>query len=211
MAEKFADLLGGDYKREVLKLLKDNPGDFFTINEIAEKTSGSNPSVKKFLEELSDLGIVKFRKKPGSYLIEYNPHSRYDDAVREMLKGDISDLWEKAVLFAIGLFEGNKYQDKIESVVLFGSVARGTADSNSDIDILVLIEDEKAKEKVKSQALNLAKKNSDTETEIVPVVESLSEFEENLKSKDRFESSVIRDGKALRGKELEDLFYEQSR
>ncbi|MBC5793264.1 MAG: nucleotidyltransferase domain-containing protein [Nanohaloarchaea archaeon] len=208
MAEKFADLLGGEYKREVLKLLKDNPGDFFSINEIAEKTSGSNPSVKKFLEELSDLGLVKFRKKAGSYLIEYNPHSRYDDAVREMLKGDISDLWEKGVLFAIGLFENSTHKEEIESIVLFGSVARGTADSNSDIDILVLIKDGKDKEKVKSKALDLAKKHSGEETEIVPVVETVSEFERNLKSKDRFESGVIRDGKALRGKELEDLFYE---
>lgn len=202
MVDRFVDLLGKEYKGEVLEFLKENQGDFFSINEIAENTSGSNPSVKKFLQELAELGVVKFRKKPNSYLVEYNPHSRYDDAIREVLKADISDLWEQAVLFSVGLMED--YSEQIDSVILFGSVARGTADSNSDIDILVLISDSVVKSDMKSKVLDKAR-NSDSEADIVPIVEYTSEFRENYMSDDRFSSSVVRDGKALKGMKIEDV------
>jgi len=207
MAERFVDLLGKKYKGEVLAFLKENQGDLFSINEIAGQTSGSNPSVKKFLQELADLGIVKFRKKPNSYLVEYNVHSRYDDAIREMLKADISDLWEEAVLFADGLMKD--YSDQIDSVILFGSVARGTADSNSDIDILVLIPDKVTKSELKPKIMDRAR-NSESGADIVPIVEYTSDFKENYMSHDRFSSSVVRDGKALNGMSIEDIIDGES-
>ncbi len=49
MTEGFVDLLGKKYRGEILEFLKENQGDLFSINEIAGQTSGSNPSVKKFL------------------------------------------------------------------------------------------------------------------------------------------------------------------
>lgn len=202
MAEAFTDLLGKEYKREVLQFLKENQGDLFSINEITQHTSGSNPSVKNFLQDLADLGIVKFRKKPNSYLVEYNPDSRYDNAIKEMLRADISDLWKNAVLFAQSLMDD--YSDQIDSVILFGSVARGTADSNSDIDILVLIPDSVSKPDFQSEVRELAR-NSESEADIVPVVDYSSVIRQNYFSDDRFSKSVVRDGKALKGMSIEDV------
>lgn len=204
MAEKFTDLLGQEYKAEVLKFLKDNPDDFFSINEIAEKTSGSNPSVKGFLEDLSDLGVVKFRKKAGSYLIEYNQNSKYDKAIKEMLKAELEDLVNQAGRYAKSVFDDEEIGDNIMSVVLYGSVARGTADSNSDIDIFILIKNQSDEEKIMDRSLDLARKRSDEKTEIVPMVEKMGEFKENFHSANRFESSVFDDGKVLKGKEMEE-------
>jgi DNA-binding HxlR family transcriptional regulator len=207
MTERFVDLLGDKYKGEVLEFLKENQGDLFSINEITGHTSGSNPSVKKFLQELADLGIVKFRKKPNSYLVEYNVHSRYDDVIREMLKADISDLWEDAVHFAQSLM--NDYSEQIESVILFDSVARGTADSNSDIDILVLIPDKVTKSELKPKIMDRAR-NTESEAEIVPIIQYTSGFRENYVSDDRFSRSVVRDGKALNGMSIEDIIDGES-
>lgn len=202
MAEKFTELLGQDYKAEVLKFLKDNPDDFFSINEITEKTSGSNPSVKGFLEDLSDLGVVKFRKKAGSYLVEYNQNSKYDKAIKEMLRAELRDLVHQAGWYAKSVFDDEEIGENIESVALYGSVARGTADSNSDIDILILVKDESDEEKIMERSLELARKRSDEQTEIVPMVEKIGEFQENFHSTNRFESSVFDDGEVLKGKEL---------
>ncbi len=124
-----------------------------------------------------------------------------------MLKADISDLWEEAVLFADGLMED--YSDQIDSVILFGIVARGTADSNSDIDILVLIPDKVTKSELKPKIVDRAR-NSESEADIVPIVEYISDFRENYVSDDRFPSSVVRDGKALKGMSIEDIIDGES-
>jgi len=206
MAETFTDLLGQKYKAEVLKFLKDNPDDFFSINEIAKKTSGSNPSVKKFLEELSDIGLVKFRKKGSSYLIEYNPDSRYDEAVQSIFKVEIDELWRKASSYSYDLKKDNQISEHIESVVLYGSVARGTADSNSDIDILILTDGEINEDNIMETALEIGKKKSDEEVEIVPMVETIDEFRDNWSyGTHRFETNVVRDGKILKGKKWDDI------
>ena len=206
MAEKFTDLLGQEYKAEVLKFLKDNPDDFFSINEITEKTSGSNPSVKKFLEELSDIGLVKFRKKGGSYLIEYNPDSRYDEAVKSIFKVEIDELWRKASMYGYLLRKDDKIGEHIESVILYGSVARGTADSNSDIDILILTDGEIEEDEIMETALKISKEKSDEEVEIVPMVETIEEFQENWSvGTSRFETNVVRDGEILKGKDWDDI------
>lgn len=202
MAEKLVDLLGQEYKSEALKFLKDNPDDFFSINEITENTSGSNPSVKGFLEDLSDLGVVKFRKKAGSYLVEYNQNSKYDKAIKELLRADLRDLIHQAEWYARSVFDDDEIGDDIMSIVLYGSVARGTADSNSDIDILILVKNQSDEEKIMERSLELARKRSDEQTEIVPMVEKMGEFKENFHSTNRFESSVFDDGKVLEGKKL---------
>lgn len=203
MVEKFTDLLGREYKGEVLRFLKDNQDDFFSINEIAKKTSGSNPSVKSFLEDLSDLGLIKFRKKAGSYLVEYNQDSRYDEAVKSILKVEIKGLRREASMYAFTLFRDEDIGDNIESVVLYGSVARGTADANSDIDVLILVSDEANAERVMERALEISREKSDEETEIVPMVQSIQEFSEGFTSANRFENNVARDGEVLRGKSFD--------
>ena len=205
MAEKFTDLLGQEYKAEVLKFLKDNPDDFFSINEIAGKTSGSNPSVKGFLEDLSNIGLVKFRKKGSSYLVEYNPDSRYDEAVKSIFKVEIDKLWKKARMYAYVLFSDEEVGEFIDSVILYGSVARGTADSNSDIDILILYNDEPHSEEIREKALKKGKEKSDEEIEIVPMIESTPEFRENWQGSNRFEHNVVRDGEILKGKDWDDI------
>lgn len=197
MAEKFADLLGSSYKAETLRFLKDNPDDFYTINEISSNVSGSNPSVKTFLEDLSDLGLVKFRKKGGSYLVEYNNDSRYDDAVTAIFQSDIKDLLQDARMYSSTLYGNENVGQHITSIVLYGSVARGTADVNSDIDLLILVESHE--EEVMEEALKLADKYSDSETEIVPMVESCDEFATNFSNSNRFELNVVEEGEILKG------------
>lgn len=200
MAERFVDLLGKEYRGQVLKFLRDNPEDMFTINEIAENVDGSYPAVRDFLRDLEDLDLVKIRKKGGSYLVEFNEDSRYFHAVDAIFKCETSPLSEEAHELVQELMDSENMEEKIISICLFGSVARGTSDSNSDIDVFFLVEDDVDTNYLKNQIIDRIERFSDYE--IVPVVEKESVFKENYKDEKRFERSVVRDARWLYGDSL---------
>lgn len=200
MAEKFVDLLGKEYRGQVLRFLRDRPDQMFTINEVAESVDGSYPAVRDFLRDLEDLDLVRIRKKGGSYLVEFNIDSRYFHAVDAMFKVETSPLLEAADNFVMDLVNSDRDLDrKIVSVNLFGSVARGTSDANSDIDILFVVGDKVNTDYFKNQIVEKAKNN---DYEIVPVVETESEFIENYEDGKRFEQNVVRDSRWLYGDDL---------
>ncbi|WEL23329.1 nucleotidyltransferase domain-containing protein [Candidatus Nanohalovita haloferacivicina] len=200
MAERFVDLLGKEYRGQVLEFLRDRPDQMFTINEVAESVDGSYPAVRDFIRELEDLDLVRIRKKGSSYLVEFNQDSRYFHAVDAIFQVEVTPLFKEADSFVHELMDSDEMEEKIVSVVLFGSVARGTADSNSDIDILFVVEDGVDTDYVKNQIINKSRSKSDKE--IVPVVETESEFTENYENKKRFEQNVVRDSEVLWGDSL---------
>ena len=200
--KNFMNLLVSGYKQDVLKELVDNPDYMFTVNELTERVSGSYNSVNKFLRELEEFNIVSFRKKGSSYLVEYNQDSRYHDIIKSLLRADNTPLEGAAEEYAETLVQDTYIWDQIRSVVLFGSVARGTAGPNSDIDILILTNEDANTEEVKKEARNYAEQMH-LDFEVVPVVEDAIEFRNNLVHGERFESNVEKDGIVLEGEEIE--------
>jgi hypothetical protein len=53
-------------------------------------------------------------------------------------------------------------------------------------------------------------RNTESEAEIVPIIQYTSGFRENYVSDDRFSRSVVRDGKALNGMSIEDIIDGES-
>jgi len=200
--DKLLNLLTSDYKGEVLKELLDNPGYTYTVNEMAGEVSGSYNSVKNFLRELERFDIVSFQKKGGTYLIQYNQDSRYHKAIKNLFTAENQPLKEAAEKYAENLIK-EEFSEKISSIILFGSVARGTADVNSDIDILILVEDQEDVEPIKSKARNHSERKMKISNELVPVVETVEEYKENLENEERFEKNVSKDGVVLEGEELD--------
>lgn len=200
--DKLLNVLTSDYKEEVLKELLDNPGYTYTVNEIAKEVSGSYNSVKNFLRELERFDIVSFQKKGGTYLIQYNQDSRYHKVIKNLFTAENQPLKEAAEKYAENLIK-QEFSEKISSIILFGSVARGTADVNSDIDILILVEDQEDVEPIKSKARNHSGRKMKISNELVPVVETVEEYKENLENEERFEKNVSKDGIVLEGEELD--------
>lgn len=200
--KNFLDLLISGYKQEVLEELVDSPDYMFTVNELAEEVSGSYNSVNKFLRKLEEFNIVSFQKKGSGYLIQYNQDSIYHDVIKSLLRADNKPLEKAAQDYAQALVRDTYVGGQIRSVVLFGSVARGTAGPNSDIDILVLTEEDADTEEVKTEAMTYAEQMK-LDFEVVPVVEDAREFRNNLVHGKRFESNVEKDGVVLEGEELE--------
>lgn len=200
--KSFMDLLASSYKREVLEVLLDKPGYMFTVNELANSVSGSYNSVNNFLRQLEDFHIVSFQKKGGSHLVQYNQDSRYNKVIKTLLRADNKPFEETAEKYAEKLYSDLGLEDQIKSILLFGSVARGTTGPNSDIDILILVDEEADVQKIKNKARNQAQK-VELEFEVVPVVESIKRFRDNLAHGKRFESNVKKDGIVLKGEKLE--------
>jgi len=200
--DKLLNVLTSSYKEEVLKELLDNPGYTYTVNEIAEEVTGSYNSVKNFLRELERFDIVSFQKKGGTYLIQYNRDSRYHKVIKTLFTAENQPLKEAAEKYAEKLMR-EEFSEKIKSIILFGSVARGTADVNSDIDVLILVEDQEDVEPIESKARNYSERKLEIANELVPVVETVEEFRENLEKAERFEKNVAKDGIILKGEELD--------
>lgn len=205
-SRRFIDLLGKKYQREVLETLLDKTDYTFTVNELAKETSGSYNSVSNFLRQLERFNIVEFTKKGNTNLVKYNPASKYHEVIKSLLRAENQPLKEQAEKYAESLYSDYNLSKQIKSIVLFGSVARGSANQDSDIDVLVLIEDNQNKENITQESRKRANKSNELDNEIVPVIEELSEFKENFKHDKRFEVNVMRDGIVLAGEELNELF-----
>jgi|GEM_PF-2065439 Nucleotidyltransferase domain. len=199
-SKSFADLFVSGYKKEILEQLLDNPEYSFTVNEMTSRVSASYNTVRTFLRELERFELVSFRSKGGTYLVEYDRSSGYHDLIKSLLRADHNRLEEEAEKYAEKLCADSFLEDVVQSVVLFGSVARGTAGPGSDIDILVIVGSDHNVDRALSEARRAAR-DTESNYEIVPVVETVEEFERNLADGSRFESNIEKDGIVLRGGE----------
>lgn len=96
---------------------------------------------------------------------------------------------------------------EIQSIILFGSAARGQATSRSDVDVLVLIpnyEGEKFKELMGSVDKLANDVGGRHPIRLAPVVMTTRDFEQGLKDRKRFTTDVLNDGLILFG---EDRYY----
>jgi len=93
---------------------------------------------------------------------------------------------------------------EIQSIILYGSVARGEATSRSDVDVLVLVPNYEEK-KFKGLMGSVDKLASDISgrypIRILPVVMTMGDFEQSIKDKKRFANDVLKDRIVLFGEE----------
>lgn len=199
--KRFLDLLAAEYKKETLLELLDNPDYKHTIKEIADETSGSYNSVKNFLEDLNEFGIIEFQKKGNLRLVRYKASNKYHEIIKSLFSAELKKFKQIANEYASKIYSKKNLRDKIISIGLFGSVARNSADKDSDVDILILVKENEFVEEVKKISRRKASKFTN-DTEIVPVIETLEEFKKNLENDKRFEKNVKRDYVRLEGDDL---------
>jgi len=212
--ENFSEVLVSEWKLEVLSELVERPTYGFTIKKLSERVSGSYGSVRSFVHDLSDWSVVDMEKKGNSLVVTYNKGNTYSDLIKDLLRTQSEELGKKAREYARHLKkEDESQEDMIRSIILYGSVARGTADIQSDIDLLILVEDEitetlgeEWKESFEDRIRNLEEGSVldyiTRNTTFVPLIETVSEFEENLGNGRKFEENVEKDGTVLEGEKI---------
>ena len=85
---------------------------------------------------------------------------------------------------------------KPEKIILFGSVARGDFDENSDIDLLIIKKSKKPLYKRISEVLHLAR----SEASLGPIVLTPKEFNRRLSQSDFCLEDILKEGKVLYAK-----------
>ena len=124
--------------QDVLSRLIEEPYDEFTIGQLAEMVDGTQATVSKAVKLLKQLGTVQTRQEGRKqYVSIHRDRLTKPDPVLSIPQSE----FHKPIRAFVDRVQAEV--DDLVGVLLFGSVARGTADRASDIDILVFVQDDK--------------------------------------------------------------------
>ncbi|MDY6789362.1 MAG: nucleotidyltransferase domain-containing protein [Candidatus Nanohaloarchaea archaeon] len=123
---------------DILALLVYNYNKEFSHTELREQTGHGGETVKRALDLLRSLDLIKEREEGRKKLVRINP-GKIDVPKDPIFRIPQEEFREPVRTFLSDL--RNVLDEKLLGVILFGSVARGEADRRSDIDILAVVED----------------------------------------------------------------------
>ena len=124
---------------DILHLLVDNPEREFTNRELHRVTGKGLSSVNAAVDTLETLGVVTVDRsgRANSVRVDAEKLVKADDPVTTIPQPEYH-----APIRAILTGLEEQICDDV-GVILFGSVARGTADRTSDIDLFVVVEEDR--------------------------------------------------------------------
>ena len=126
---------------DILRLLVDAHDTEFTISDLVGMTGATRSTVWRAVDLLDHLDIIEVRKTPQRNYVSIDPaHLEKDDPVLAVEQAAFHD---PIRAFVDGVQSTVAQADDIErlvGIVVFGSVARGEADRQSDIDLFVVVE-----------------------------------------------------------------------
>jgi predicted nucleotidyltransferase len=126
--------------QDILHHLVNEPHQGFTQKELAKITETDISTVSRSVDLLEQLGVVtQDAGRPAQIRIDHNHLQKPDP----LLSISQSEFRKPIEAFLTELQQQVAESDDVETlvgVILFGSVARGTADRSSDIDLLIIID-----------------------------------------------------------------------
>ncbi len=147
------DVLTSKAKIKIIKFLLNHVASM-SEREIASVLNVSHMSVNRTMRELGELNFVNFVTIGKAHLWRVNRKSYAFRVLSELfkrvsgIKEPLEDL--KKILF------NNLPKTLIKKVVLFGSIAKGSERSNSDIDVFILVKNKLSKKKLEPQIEKLS-------------------------------------------------------
>ena len=124
---------------DVLSFLSRYHADEFSITELADAVDYSRPTITKAVDTLVANDLITDRRDGNTRLAQINRErlSRPDDPLLQIPQAEFHAPVRTAVEQLV------EQLDTVIGIVLYGSVARGTADRRSDIDLWVLVEQDR--------------------------------------------------------------------
>lgn len=123
-----------DNKFKVMKLFFDNPEKKFHIREIARKTGMSSTGIIKIVKKLKIEKLLISKKNKVIEEVEPNVDGRFP-----LLKKvyNIYNILDSGIVALL-----KDFYEEPKAIILFGSYAEGTDNSQSDIDIAIITKKE---------------------------------------------------------------------
>lgn len=174
-----ASLIFSDYRRRVLSLLLLHPGTTYHVRELARLTGTSAGALHKELSKLTKGGVLR-RQEVGNQ-VRYGANR--ECPIFEELASIVRKTSGLVDVLASAL---SSVEKQVDLAFVFGSLARGEQNSNSDVDVMVVGELGFA------DAVRVLHPVQQTlQREINPVVYSLDEFRRRIISDDSFVLQVL--------------------
>lgn len=183
------NIFGSKTRIKILKLFVFNPQKEYYSREIERLTQGPFEPIRKELLRLESVGFLKSRisGKQKYYSINTS-HTLYPEIKSMILKTvGLGDLLQTAV----------KEQSEISAAFIYGSYAKNTENTDSDIDLFVV--GELSSKKLQGVISGI---ENETKREINHILYSREELKEKYKAKNHFITSVLKGQKLfLKGDE----------
>jgi len=126
--------------QDILHQLVNSPFERFTQRELASVTGADVSTVSRSVDLLDQLGVLDIEPgKPARIRINHD-HLQRDDPLFAIPQPEFRPPIAAFLDTLVDRIETSETVSELLGVVLFGSVARGTADRRSDIDLLVLVD-----------------------------------------------------------------------
>jgi len=182
--DRLAEALWPAIRRAVLALLLMNPDQEWHLREIVRRTGTALSATQRELLALTEAGLLLRRVE--------SRRSYYRANQQCPIFPDLRQIVLKTVGLADVVREALSQVEGLRLAVIFGSMAKGTADAKSDVDVLVVGDASFADV---SAALLSAQERLGRE--VTPTVYTLDEFSERLREKHHFLTRVLSEPKIM--------------
>lgn len=126
-----ASALFTDRQARIFKWLFGQPGRSFYLNELLRLTQLGSASLQQELKRLTDAGILLSERRGNLRMFQANPDSN--------VFSELVSLTRKVVGVELLLHEAlQPLQDKLNGAWIYGSVAKQTDTSASDVDLMLV-------------------------------------------------------------------------
>jgi len=126
---------------DILRLLADAHETEFTIPELVDATDVTRSTVWRAVDLLDSIGAVQIRETPQRNYVAINPNRlQKDDPVLAIEQSEFHTPIRTFIEHIQEAFADADDISELLGIVVFGSVARGDADRQSDIDLFVVVE-----------------------------------------------------------------------
>lgn len=129
---------------DILRVLVELPEEEFTVPELAEAIDASTATVRRGVKHLETLDVVDVRKTPQRDYVSIR-QERLDkpDPILVIEQSEFRKPVRSFVERTRATLSEADDVNEVVGIVLFGSVARGEADRQSDIDLLIIVDGQK--------------------------------------------------------------------
>lgn len=190
-------LLGNKTAIALSRALLSHRGKVFTVRGLAD-TAGVSPSeTSVIVKNLEEAGVIKLQPVGRSFLVTLNEKSfLLQKILTPVIKAEKETLSELTKLLKRCFYR----REGIDSVYLFGSVAKGEERRDSDVDLLVISDDFERASEVISQA---REEVADVfNKQLSPLIFSKRELATKKKVNDELIQSIIENHILITGKDL---------
>jgi len=126
---------------DILRLLADAHATEFTIPELVDATGVTRSTVWRAVDLLDSIGAIEIRQTPQRNYVAIDPtRLRKDDPILAVPQSEFHAPIRAFVDRAKATLSDADDVDDLLGIVIFGSVARGEADRQSDVDCFVVVD-----------------------------------------------------------------------